>query len=859
MKTIFTSCSIALCLFTANAQQERASIISDFSNSKNAEVSINETTKTPDFIQFSADKALKLQGATAADKVYGFLADNANMYGITSVSEELKLKETIIDDYGLTHTTLEQFYKGVPVFDGKLRFHFNDNKEVSSINGNVIPTAKLNPIPKLSQAEASNVAVNIVKEKGGQGLKAKQSKLYVFQKGLAQGLPGRIHLVYEVEVGNGLDVREFVYVDAHNGKIVEQFTGIGHALNRFVFQGLDNPQLIWKEGDPYPANLNQWQKNEVTTSGHVYNFFKNAFGRDSYDNAGGNMITVNISDTLAICPNAFWNGELTLYCEGSAADDVIAHEWGHAYTQYTSELIYAFQSGSLNESFSDIWGETIDLINDYEDEGEDLSKRNGCESSDRWQLGEDAIAFGEPLRDLWRPSCKQIGSSTINYPDDISEYLCLDRGFDSGGVHLNSSIPNHAYALLVDGGFFNGVYVNGIGLTKAAHIFWRVQSEYLTKTSDFNDFARALESAAVDLRGKKLSGLSVTSEPKTYNKRISIMDYLQVQKVIYAIGLREDIDFCEFEPILSPIDPLCDNSKTPIYKEDWESGIGNWTLEQLPVNPTTWESRDWTLESNLPEGRKGKSIFAINPIVGDCQEDLDNGIIRLQSPEITVNNSGSGDFEMAFNHYVATESSWDRTENRNLYWDGGNIKYSLNNGDWTLIPANAFTANGYNSVLEAGDNPMQLEPAFAGSNEGENKGSWGTSVINLSSLGLVSGDSIAFRFELGTDGCNGNLGWYIDEIMIYNCEEAVLSKANYKLNAAVNVYPNPSKNGIYTLQSNEKVNLINAKVYDINGRLITSVDVSRNRIINLSETSTGVYFMTVTSNTETGTFKLVKN
>ena len=32
-------------------------------------------------------------------------------------------------------------------------------------------------------------------------------------------------------------------------------------------------------------------------------------------------------------------------------DDVTGHEWGHAYTQYTDDLIYAWQSGALNERY----------------------------------------------------------------------------------------------------------------------------------------------------------------------------------------------------------------------------------------------------------------------------------------------------------------------------------------------------------------------------------------------------------------------------------------------------------------------------------------------------------------------------
>ena len=49
------------------------------------------------------------------------------------------------------------------------------------------------------------------------------------------------------------------------------------------------------------------------------------------------------------CPNAYWNGQTTNYCPDFDADDVVAHEWGHAYTQYTHGLIYSYQAGGLNE------------------------------------------------------------------------------------------------------------------------------------------------------------------------------------------------------------------------------------------------------------------------------------------------------------------------------------------------------------------------------------------------------------------------------------------------------------------------------------------------------------------------------
>ena len=75
---------------------------------------------------------------------------------------------------------------------------------------------------------------------------------------------------------------------------------------------------------------------------------------------------------------------------------------------------------------------------------------------------------------MWNPTC-------YGDPGKVSdaEYKC-DRPSDAGGVHSNSGVPNHAYALLVDGGTFNGQTVTGIGLDKAAAIYWRAQTAYLT-------------------------------------------------------------------------------------------------------------------------------------------------------------------------------------------------------------------------------------------------------------------------------------------------------------------------------------------------------------------------------------------
>ena len=140
----------------------------------------------------------------------------------------------------------------------------------------------------------------------------------------------------------------------------------------------------------------------------------------------------------------------------------MAHEWGHAYTEYTNDLIYQWQPGALNESFSDIWGELVDLINGR---GSDTpgglraadgsacstfrTSAPGTDGTYRWLMGEDSTAFGGAIRDMWRPEC-------YNDPGRVTSasYTCSTT--DGGGVHTNSGVPNHTFALLVDGGTYNG-------------------------------------------------------------------------------------------------------------------------------------------------------------------------------------------------------------------------------------------------------------------------------------------------------------------------------------------------------------------------------------------------------------------
>src|SRR5690606_38731974 len=178
-----------------------------------------------------------------------------------------------------------------------------------------------------------------------------------------------------------------------------------------------------------PGDLNADQESMVRSTGEAYWFFDNAFGQDSFDGEGAPMLTIN-NDPAIQCPNANWNGVTTNYCDGVTSDDVVAHEWGHAYSEYTHGLIYQWQAGALNESYSDIWGETIDLINNREDEGE----------------GNLAVKRPVGLCSTHSPANPVL---TINSPADIARD-CLTGGasfgaqLDSEGISADVVAPTDA-------------------------------------------------------------------------------------------------------------------------------------------------------------------------------------------------------------------------------------------------------------------------------------------------------------------------------------------------------------------------------------------------------------------------------
>jgi Zn-dependent metalloprotease len=755
-KILPLSIAFIFCSFAAFAQNIRQRDIDAFIAQTGAVATTDKATSSLNFLRFPIGQALNLEGTTPEQKAMSFLTKYPALFEKKTDKDSYQVKENKRDHYGLDHVTLQQYYDRVPVFDGVLKFHFNKDGGLTSLNGNFIIAQKLNATPSISSEIAGQRAIQMVtRQKMGKfsaPLKINKNTLLVFQKGLAQGYKGALHLVYEVEVRNDADVREFLYIDAHTNELVEQFTGM-HAIDRKLYEtSVSAPNLKWQEADGIPSAkftaLDQWQKSEIESAGHMYNLMKNAFGHNSYDNAGAAMVTIN-NDPSVGCPNANWNGISANYCTGVASDDIVAHEWAHAYTEHTSGLIYAWQAGAMNEAYSDIWGETVDQLNGYFDNAESNALRNGCASSAKWQIGEQASAFGGALRDMWDPTCN-------NNPGKVSDpqYWCAYN--DNGGVHTNSGILNHAFALLVDGGTYNGHSIAGLGLTKTAHLFWHAQVTHMISTTDFAAQADILEASLLELIGIDLPKLTTSAAPGGLSGiKFTASDLQQLLKVNLAIEMREEHG-CGFAKLFAPVEPLCKGAEpgNAFFFEDFENGMGTWTVSNTAIDPS-WTSRNWVVDNTPPDGRAGKVIVARN-LDGDCINSFQSGRMSFTSPLITIPAGASAPFTMAFDHLISMES----------FWDGGIISYKIGANSWQKLPKSAFIKNGYNSFFWVGG---LNEEGFSGSDEGSVISGWGQSRVNLSSLGLFAGQSIQLRWDMITDGCEGWDGWYIDDVRVYSC------------------------------------------------------------------------------------------
>lgn len=444
----------------------------------------------PTFVQGdfgSLDVAKSMNDGAAKGAMHTIVRDHFGAVG----NEEMEVIGVSADKLGASHVRFQQHFNGLPVYGAQMLMNVDKSGRVFSVTGDFVPSSKLPVVAEMGADKAFQTALN--------GLKI--AFITTTEPALSYVLApatGQAHLAWQMtfEYENALGPqRDIVFADAMTGAMVARLPQ-HHYIRSLLTYDCNNST----------SNCNSLASNSSNTintgdaaidAAHnfaiaTYDYYLSNHGRDSIDDNGMTLRSrVHFGSNYN---NAFWDGSQMTYGDGDGVTfiplsqdaDVVAHELTHGVTERSSNLIYANESGALNEALSDIFGAMVD-------------RQEGATGADIWNLGEGIYTPnipGDALRNMADPA--EQGDRDY-YPDRYT------GSQDNGGVHTNSGIANLAYVLLVEGGTHprgkTSINVTGIGFDKAADIFYYANTSCLTASSNFEAARNCTAAGAAALYG----------------------------------------------------------------------------------------------------------------------------------------------------------------------------------------------------------------------------------------------------------------------------------------------------------------------------------------------------------------------
>jgi len=479
-------------------------------------------------------------GADEAAAAVAFFEEHKGAYKMVSPADELTVNRIDRDRLDMSHVRLRQNYRGVPVVSGNLIAHFTPEGVLKTVNGYYFHDIDINVIPIVTSEKAITIADDDLRSFFGVGDPARP-ELVVFPWENTYYLCWRLFIHSDTPMG-----RWEYFVDAKSGEIVYRanrimnendigtgygvmggfrdhidtdFNGTAYQMRDYTRQLNNNPHGHdgqMPDGNYIQTNIaggslpgsiatdadNYWDDPDTqrpAVDGQVYSalfydWLLAELGRNSFNGSGATMLT-SVNYSAEGDNNAYWNGNQIVVWSWSSGwrslagcPDVIAHEWGHAVTDYTSDLVYQKEPGALNESFSDMIGTAFEWAHPTYDTPDWDIGENGRTTGVGFRSMEDPHLFGDP---------DYYGTSDPYWID--VENCTPSWSNDYCGVHTNSGVGNKWFFLLSDGGVHHGVTVTGIGVADAMAIAYRANAYYWNSNTDYHEAALGTISAADDL------------------------------------------------------------------------------------------------------------------------------------------------------------------------------------------------------------------------------------------------------------------------------------------------------------------------------------------------------------------------
>ena len=297
-------------------------------------------------------------------------------------------------------------------------------------------------------------------------------------------------------------------------------------------------------------------------------------------------------------------------------------------------------------------------------------------------------------------------------------------------MHGNSGVANKAAFLITDGATFNGQTVVGLGIDKAAAIWYRVETSYLGTASDYADLGDYLAAACHDLLGSTPN--DIHGQPSA-SGAFRAKDCTQVSHTVLATEM-------ETQPPAAPA-PRTAACTT-----------GSAVTTGLLDDGIDASASDW---NGLGQGWAVNSSYARSAPYALHGKDTGKRALSTLTLKHGVTIPATGATFLTFDHaYGFDDGSNDTMPNNNRY-DGGVLEYSANGGAWKDAGA-LFTFNGYNGKLHG---TTQAEPlagrrAFTAESNGY--------VVTKATLTSLKGEAVKLRFRIGSDTQQRRRGRGID-------------------------------------------------------------------------------------------------
>jgi len=457
---------------------------------------------------------------------------NARGYGLSDPDRELSVRTIRVRDSQVV-IRFDQFYRAVRVFEGEAIARISNGRVdvTNALRGGL----SLDVQPTVSSAQAAAAAQRAI---GLRDAASISSQLQILPQGQRSGrdvLVWHVVIEYENDV-DGTGAWDY-FIDAKTGAIVWSFNSLRTetVIGKTMYSG-NVPLNATFNGSVYslvhpgqgasPGNSTNDMNKRQTGSGRAFTSRVASFGNNLLDNSDDNTAGADahygltttwsfyasmfgrngIDDTgrktyqrvhfSRRYENAFWNdgcfcmtygdGAFTFYPLVSL--DISGHEMTHGVTASEANLTYDGESGGLNESTSDIFGTMVEFF-----------ANNSADTPDYW-IGERAMR-GNYLGSLY---VEKIALRYMDNPNkDGGSPACWFAQIGRLDVHHSSGPSNHMFYLLSHGGTSacNGDVVAGIGNVKAARIWYKALTEFMTASTDYHGARTAALSAAQALYG----------------------------------------------------------------------------------------------------------------------------------------------------------------------------------------------------------------------------------------------------------------------------------------------------------------------------------------------------------------------